>query len=219
MKFLSQIHFCFSTWSQMFEMENSRPGTQRGKLGVFSQCPLLSFEDKTSWPFAGKALQPYVSEVVSWMTQAPNNSPLVINGKFAMESHPFSKELFLAQVLLLLSGNASWPTGLYPVSFFSDKLLFLGQPFGTAPWIHCARTLSFSSIFPTTYYCCYSLFHNPSTWWKSFPNDSWVLLSHWSVVQKNGLLDLEISRSIIYLMYTRTLTNIIAVFLAQKSTT
>lgn len=218
MKFLSQIHFCFSTWSQMFEMENSRPGTQRGKLGVFSQCPLLSFEDKTSWPFAGKALQPYVSEVVSWMTQAPNNSPLVINGKFAMESHPFSKELFLAQVPLLLSGNASWPIGLYPVSFFSDKLLFWANLLA----LFLESTVQEPCLFPlsslplTTTVTLYSITHQ---------HDEKVFLMTLEFFFPTGLWfkrmdsDLEISRSIIYLMYTRTLTNITAVFLAQKSTT
>lgn len=58
----SQIHFSFSTWSQILETENSRPGTIRGKLGVFSRCPPLSFEDSTSWPIPGKSLKPYVSE-------------------------------------------------------------------------------------------------------------------------------------------------------------
>lgn len=58
----SQIHFSFSTWSQIFETENSRPGTRRGKLGVFSHCPPLSFEDSTSWPIPGKSRKPYVSE-------------------------------------------------------------------------------------------------------------------------------------------------------------
>lgn len=56
------IQLSFSTWSQIFETENSRPGTIRGKLGVFSHCPPLSFEDSTSWPIPGKSLKPYVSE-------------------------------------------------------------------------------------------------------------------------------------------------------------
>lgn len=56
------IQLSFSTWSQIFETENSRPGTIRGKLGVFSHCPPPSFEDSTSWPIPGKSPKPYVSE-------------------------------------------------------------------------------------------------------------------------------------------------------------
>lgn len=62
LKCFSQIHLSFSTWSQIAETENSRSGTTRGKLRVFSHCPPWCPEDSTSWPIPGKSLKPYVSE-------------------------------------------------------------------------------------------------------------------------------------------------------------
>lgn len=174
-----QIHFSFSTWSQIFETENSRSGTVRGKLRVFSHCPPLCFEDSTSWPIPGKSLKPYVSEEdflegsrqrmtvpqlkmanLLWEQILSPNSPL-------QPGHPTSLwERFMA--------NWAAPCFLSSGSFCSP-----GPPSGTFSQTHWAGALSLFLDVPHPF-CAVFLYprvHQHALTFNSLPEASWVTLS------------------------------------------
>lgn len=190
MKCFSQIHFSFSTWSHIFETGNSRSGTTRGKLRVFSHCPPLCFEDSTSWPIPGKSLKPYVSVEdfsegfsqrrqslgYKWQICSGNRSlPQIAPSSLGTPPH---------------SENALWPTGLRPASFPQACSAPQASPLALFPEPAVQEPCLFFSMFLTTYMLFFfiqefiGMLSLPLTLFQKILES--LSLYNWSAAHKNG---------------------------------